>query len=287
MTAVTAATCTTPITAPALDSESAEALAGVFGSLADPARIKVVHRLASVAPEGVCVCDLIEPLGLTQPAVSYHSGCCCRPASCSANGAGSSRTTRSAGTRSAGSRCSSHPPAVPDAQPRAAARRRGRRDIRARLRRLRSDHGRRAHARPRPPRRRIQLRPGDHDHDQRTRAYLGGALQPGRDRRIRARTPLPRPLGAAVLGSATRGRNDGGVPPARLPGPHRRPGSDDTKRQRWPGAPVGGRADGLPHARDPGRCNGHARAGRSLPRLRSEPRSDSTRSSAARSPAPR
>ena len=72
MTAVTAATCTTPITAPALDSESAEALAGVFGSLADPARIRVMHRLASVAPEGVCVCDLIEPLGLTQPAVSYH-----------------------------------------------------------------------------------------------------------------------------------------------------------------------------------------------------------------------
>ena len=72
MTLVTAATCTTPLTARALDDESAEALAGVFGALADPARIKVLHRLASVAPEGVCVCDLLGPLGLTQSSVSYH-----------------------------------------------------------------------------------------------------------------------------------------------------------------------------------------------------------------------
>jgi ArsR family transcriptional regulator len=72
MTLVTAATCTTPLTAPVLDDETAEALAGVFGALADPARIKVLHRLASASPEGVCVCDLLEPLGLTQSAVSYH-----------------------------------------------------------------------------------------------------------------------------------------------------------------------------------------------------------------------
>jgi ArsR family transcriptional regulator, arsenate/arsenite/antimonite-responsive transcriptional repressor len=72
VSAVTAATCTTPLTAPALDTASAEALAGLFGALADPARIKLIHRMASVAPEGVCVCDLIEPLGLAQSAVSYH-----------------------------------------------------------------------------------------------------------------------------------------------------------------------------------------------------------------------
>ncbi len=47
-------------------------LAVLFGALADPARIKVIHRLASVAPDGVCVCDPLEPLGLTQSAVSYH-----------------------------------------------------------------------------------------------------------------------------------------------------------------------------------------------------------------------
>jgi ArsR family transcriptional regulator len=72
VSSVTAATCATPLTTVALDDEDAEALAVLFGALADPARIKVIHRLASVAPDGVCVCDLLEPLGLTQSAVSYH-----------------------------------------------------------------------------------------------------------------------------------------------------------------------------------------------------------------------
>jgi ArsR family transcriptional regulator len=69
---VTSATCRTPITAAALADEEAGAIAELFGALADPARVKILHRLASVAPEGVCVCDLMEPLALTQPAVSYH-----------------------------------------------------------------------------------------------------------------------------------------------------------------------------------------------------------------------
>jgi ArsR family transcriptional regulator len=69
---VTSATCQTPITATALDDDEAEAIAELFGALADAARVKILHRLASVAPEGVCVCDLLAPLGLTQSAVSYH-----------------------------------------------------------------------------------------------------------------------------------------------------------------------------------------------------------------------
>ena len=68
----TSASCSTPLTAPVLADEEAEAIAAVFAALADPVRIKILHRLASVAPEGVCVCDLIEPLGITQSAVSYH-----------------------------------------------------------------------------------------------------------------------------------------------------------------------------------------------------------------------
>jgi ArsR family transcriptional regulator len=69
---ITPATCRTPLTAVALDDEQAEALAGVFAALADPGRVKILHRLSSVAPAGVCVCDLVEPLGFTQSAVSYH-----------------------------------------------------------------------------------------------------------------------------------------------------------------------------------------------------------------------
>ena len=64
--------CKTPIVAPVLSDEAAESLARVLKAVADPMRIKILHRLTSAAPEDVCVCDLIEPLGLTQPTVSHH-----------------------------------------------------------------------------------------------------------------------------------------------------------------------------------------------------------------------
>ena len=44
---------------------------GVFKALADPARVRIVNVLAT-SGEPVCVCDLIEPLGLSQPTVSHH-----------------------------------------------------------------------------------------------------------------------------------------------------------------------------------------------------------------------
>ena len=64
--------CNTPIVAPVLSDEEAESLAQVLKAVAEPMRIKILHRLASAAPEPVCVCDLIEPLGLRQPTVSHH-----------------------------------------------------------------------------------------------------------------------------------------------------------------------------------------------------------------------
>lgn len=64
--------CRTPVVAPALSDEEAESLARVLKAVAEPMRIKILHRLASAAPEGVCVCDLVTPLGLTQPGVSHH-----------------------------------------------------------------------------------------------------------------------------------------------------------------------------------------------------------------------
>jgi ArsR family transcriptional regulator len=40
--------------------------------LADPARLRVLSILAA-SPEGeVCVCDLVAPLGKSQPTVSHH-----------------------------------------------------------------------------------------------------------------------------------------------------------------------------------------------------------------------
>jgi ArsR family transcriptional regulator len=56
--------------APLSDAE-ATATAGVFKALADPARVRIVNVLAT-SGEPVCVCHLVEPLGLSQPTVSHH-----------------------------------------------------------------------------------------------------------------------------------------------------------------------------------------------------------------------
>jgi ArsR family transcriptional regulator, arsenate/arsenite/antimonite-responsive transcriptional repressor len=64
--------CETPLVAPVLSDAQAEALAAALKAVAEPMRVKILHRLASAAPHGVCVCDLTAPLGLAQPSVSYH-----------------------------------------------------------------------------------------------------------------------------------------------------------------------------------------------------------------------
>lgn len=55
--------------APLSQAEAAE-LARGFAALADPARLRL---LSLVAQSGeVCACDLVEPLGKSQPTVSHH-----------------------------------------------------------------------------------------------------------------------------------------------------------------------------------------------------------------------
>jgi ArsR family transcriptional regulator, arsenate/arsenite/antimonite-responsive transcriptional repressor len=63
--------CCRPLAAPALSAEEAETTAQLFKALADPARVKIVNLLAT-SDEAVCVCELLEPLGLSQPTVSHH-----------------------------------------------------------------------------------------------------------------------------------------------------------------------------------------------------------------------
>ena len=63
--------CCAPLAATSLSDEEAEATAALFRALGDPARVRLVNLLAT-ADEAVCVCELIEPLGLTQPTVSHH-----------------------------------------------------------------------------------------------------------------------------------------------------------------------------------------------------------------------
>lgn len=63
--------CCAPLVAPVLSDNEAEATAALFRALADPARVKIVNTLA-ISDEPVCICELIEPLELSQPTVSHH-----------------------------------------------------------------------------------------------------------------------------------------------------------------------------------------------------------------------
>jgi len=66
-----AVACCGPLAAPRLTDDEAAATAEVFKALADPARVRIVNVLAT-SGEPVCVCHLVEPLGLSQPTVSHH-----------------------------------------------------------------------------------------------------------------------------------------------------------------------------------------------------------------------
>lgn len=66
------AACCPPLTGGVLDTAAAERLASVFKALADPARVKLVSLIAASDGGEACICDLTEPLGLTQPTVSHH-----------------------------------------------------------------------------------------------------------------------------------------------------------------------------------------------------------------------
>lgn len=64
--------CCAPLNLEALSSENAEALARTMKALADPARLRLVSMVAAHVDGEACVCDLTEPLGLSQPTVSHH-----------------------------------------------------------------------------------------------------------------------------------------------------------------------------------------------------------------------
>jgi ArsR family transcriptional regulator len=63
--------CCVPVAAPRLGAADAEATADVFKALADPHRVRIVNLLAN-SDEPVCVCDITDVIGLSQPTVSFH-----------------------------------------------------------------------------------------------------------------------------------------------------------------------------------------------------------------------
>ena len=64
--------CCAPLLNSPLDQADAEQLAAAFKVIADPARLRLLSLIASKPNGEACVCDLIEPLGLSQPTVSHH-----------------------------------------------------------------------------------------------------------------------------------------------------------------------------------------------------------------------
>ena len=51
---------------------AAETLAHVFKALGDPTRVRLLSLIAATDGGEACVCDLIAPVGLSQPTVSHH-----------------------------------------------------------------------------------------------------------------------------------------------------------------------------------------------------------------------
>ncbi|MBL5975269.1 MAG: ArsR/SmtB family transcription factor [Leucobacter sp.] len=56
----------------AMDDGTAQDLAKVFKALGDPTRVKLLSMIVASTNGEMCVCDLTEPVGLSQPTVSHH-----------------------------------------------------------------------------------------------------------------------------------------------------------------------------------------------------------------------
>jgi ArsR family transcriptional regulator len=71
--ATTRGACCTPLIAgEALDDAEAHELATRFKALGDPTRVRLLSLIASSTDGEACICELTEPVGLSQPTVSHH-----------------------------------------------------------------------------------------------------------------------------------------------------------------------------------------------------------------------
>ena len=64
--------CCAPSGRAGLDAEGAQRTALVFKALADPNRLRLLSIVQGAGDGEACVCDLTEPLDLSQPTVSHH-----------------------------------------------------------------------------------------------------------------------------------------------------------------------------------------------------------------------
>ena len=65
------ACCPSVLAAPLSETEAAD-LARAFAALADPVRLRLLNLLAAAPAGEVCACELVTPVGRSQPTVSHH-----------------------------------------------------------------------------------------------------------------------------------------------------------------------------------------------------------------------
>ena len=64
--------CCPPLSASPLPTEGAVPLAKAFAALGDPVRLRLMSLLMTAEGGEICACDLVEPVGKSQPTVSHH-----------------------------------------------------------------------------------------------------------------------------------------------------------------------------------------------------------------------
>ena len=64
--------CCTPVVREVIQPIEADVLASGFKALADPARLRLISLVAAHEGAEACVCELTDPIGLSQPTVSHH-----------------------------------------------------------------------------------------------------------------------------------------------------------------------------------------------------------------------
>jgi ArsR family transcriptional regulator len=63
--------CCPSLLAAPLAEEDAEDLAALFAAMADPVRLRLLSLVADAGE--ICSCNLLEPLGKSQPTISHHT----------------------------------------------------------------------------------------------------------------------------------------------------------------------------------------------------------------------
>ncbi|RUR03092.1 ArsR/SmtB family transcription factor [Labedella endophytica] len=69
--APTAACCAPPVDG-VIDRDDAERVARVFKALGDPTRVRLLSLISAAGGGEACICDLTDPVALSQPTVSHH-----------------------------------------------------------------------------------------------------------------------------------------------------------------------------------------------------------------------